>query len=196
MSEHYFTKQPTSEHKKRKIGLEVRGKRLFFGTDAGMFSPKSVDNGTLALIKYMQVPEKGKVLDLGCGYGVLGIIAALEAEEVILSDVNGRAVGCAKKSIRANRIRNATAVRGDMFEKAPGPFACILMNPPMAAGKEVVFGMIDGALGHLERGGSLQVVARSKKGGQSIKKRMEEVFGNVEIIGRQSGFHIYKSVRE
>ncbi len=198
MTEHYYSKKQTSRLIKREWALEASGKRLVFETASGTFSPKKLDNGTAALLKYMQLPKSGKVLDLGCGNGIIGIVAASGNPrlEVLLSDINRRAVGEAKANIKRNKVPNAKAIQSSLFEKIPKKFDCILSNPPISAGRKTVFAMVAESHKHLLPGGSLQMVARKSKGGKALSEEMARVFGNVEDIGRQSGFHVYKSVRE
>lgn len=194
MSEHYFTEQPTSELIKREIKFKHKGHLVVLQTASGTFSPSKLDNGTKALLKYMQLPEKGTVLDLGCGNGPVGIIAGLTtACKVVLTDVNKRALMMARKNARKYGL-DFKIVHSNLFDKVEGKFDVILCNPPMAAGKKVVFAMIEGAPAHLTEGGSMQLVARGSKGGKSIKEHMQKIFGNCEIIGRNSGFHVYKSL--
>jgi len=197
MTEHYFSRHQTSELIKREWAINYKGKVLQFETASGTFSPKKLDTGTTALLDEMQLPASGRVLDLGCGNGIIGIAAAAVNPklDVVLADINGRAVVETRSNIKRNRLNNATVTQSDLFEKIGGEFDCVLTNPPISAGREVVFAMVGGAHAHLKAGGSLQLVARGKKGGGMIKAEMERVFGNAETIGRQSGFHVYKSVK-
>ncbi|MCD6522867.1 MAG: class I SAM-dependent methyltransferase [Candidatus Diapherotrites archaeon] len=195
MAEHYFTEEPTSKLRKKTIIIEVNGKMLELETASGVFSFGKPDTGTLTLIRYMELPKHGKILDIGCGYGIIGIVAALETDcDVTMSDVNKRALMLAKKNAKMNGV-NVRIVHSNLFENINEMFECILSNPPISAGKDIVFKLIEQSFEHLNKDGTLQIVARSKKGGRSIKQKMEEVFGNVETIGRQSGFHVYKSIK-
>ena len=198
MTEHYYSKKQTSKLVKREWAISVGGKKLFFETASGTFSPRKLDTGTAALIKYMDLPDTGRVLDLGCGNGVIGIVVAAEKPrvEVVLSDVNKRAVMAARGNIKKNKLKNAFAKQSDLFEKLPGKFDCILSNPPISAGRKTVFAMVSESFKHLNSGGNLQMVARKTKGGEMLSKEMERVFGNVDDIGRKSGFHVYKSIKQ
>lgn len=198
MTEHYYSKKQTSALVKRRWAIDIGGRVLQFETASGTFSPRKLDLGTKALLDSMQLPPEGSVLDLGCGNGMVGIAAAAENAKlhVVLSDVNSRAVMEAKSNIKRNRLKNAVALQSDLFEKITEKFDCILSNPPISAGKSVVFAMVAQGFANLDPGGSLQMVARSKKGGASISKEMGRVFGNVEVIAKQSGFSVYKSVKQ
>jgi len=197
MTEHYFSRHQTSELVKREWAIQHKGKILRFETASGTFSPRKLDTGTTTLLDEMQLPASGRVLDLGCGNGIIGIAVAATnpALDVVLADINGRAIVETRSNIKRNHVKNAVVVQSDLFEKIEGEFDCVLTNPPISAGRAVVFAMVAGAHAHLNPGGSLQLVARGKKGGETIRDEMERVFGNAETLGRKSGFHVYKSVR-
>jgi 16S rRNA (guanine1207-N2)-methyltransferase len=195
MKEHYYTEKPTSELRKSKIMARLRGKEFTFVTGSGVFSIKKVDNGTILLIENASI--KGRVLDLGCGYGVVGIAIKKDFpdNEVVLSDINMRAVKLARENAKLNKVE-VNIVQGDMFSKVSGRFGTILLNPPQNAGKKICFSMISQSKEFLREKGTLQLVARHQKGGRSLSKHMEEVFGNVDVIKRGGGFRVYISVNE
>ncbi len=192
--EHYFSRRPASKLKERKIQTFLRKKELIFYTGSSVFSPKKIDLGSKLLIEKSQVKESDAVLDLGCGYGAVGITIAktFPKTKVIMSDVNERAVMFAKKNIKENKVK-AKAIKSDCFDKIQEKFDVILLNPPQTAGKKLCFKMIEEAKKHLNKEGSLQLVARHQKGGKSLQKKMEEVFGNVKAIAKKSGYRIYFS---
>jgi len=195
MTEHYYSEKQTSEKRETVIQFKLRNRVFSLRSASATFSPAKLDTGTGALLKYAEIPDEGNFLDLGCGYGPIGIVVALTTKcDVVMSDVNKRALTMAKKNARQYGIK-VKIVKSFIFEDITGLFDCILSNPPMAAGKKVVFAMISGSFDHLKKDGSLQMVARAKKGGKSIKEEMLKIFGNCEIIGRQSGFHVYKSIK-
>ena len=193
--EHYFTKRPKSNINMRIIHELIRGIHFSFYTGSSVFSPKKVDNGTRLLAERMIIPSKSKVLDLGCGYGVLGIVAKKICEncEVYMSDINERAIMLSSMNAKLNKVK--IKIRpGNLFEPWKNQkFNVILLNPPMSAGKEVCFRMIEESYNHLEENGSLQVVVKYRKGGKIIQREMEEVFGNVETIAKGSGYRILMS---
>ncbi len=195
-AEHYFSGKPTSEKKYGLVIAPLRGKECTFLTCSGVFSPTKIDLGTWLLVDSMQIAPDSKVLDLGCGYGVLGIVAAKLAPTgfVTMVDVNERAIELAKKNIRRNGVLNAKAKRGDLYAPVSGEtFDVILSNPPFSAGMETVFSIISGGREHLNPGGSIQVVARHSKGGRRVEEMMRGAYGNCEAIGRRSGFRVYLS---
>ena len=192
--EHYYTKSPTSKLRERKIYTVLRGNELVFHTGSGVFSPDRIDLGTRLLIEKSIVKRDQKILDFGCGYGALGIALskAIPDLKTTMSDINERAVMLAKKNIEENKIK-AKAIQSDIFENVKGKFDVILLNPPQTAGKKICFRMIEESKNHLNKNGSLQMVARHQKGGKSFQTKMEETFGNVKVIARGSGYRIYYS---
>lgn len=194
--EHYYSEKQKSFLKIKNIRQRIKGVEFEFFTASGVFSKEKVDKGTLILAENMIVNKNEKVLDIGCGIGVLGIVAAkLSNADVIMSDVNKRAVMLAKKNIGLNKIK-AEIYQGNLYEKIKGnDFDVVLSNPPQTAGKEMCFKLIEGAKNHLKNNGSLQLVARHNKGGKTLSKKMEEIFGNVKIIAKKSGYSVYKSIK-
>lgn len=196
MSDHYFSEKPKSRLKTKEIEAVLRGKCIKLLSGSGVFSIKKVDKGSELLINSAIIESGWRVLDLGCGYGVVGI-AVKKSEpsiELVLSDVNIRAVRLAKDNLKLNKVEGL-AVAGSSFAKVTGEFDTILLNPPQTAGKDVCFEMIETSRKFLVSGGLLQIVARHTKGGNSLSKKMEEVFGNVDVISKKSGYWIYVSKR-
>lgn len=191
--EHYYSKKPTSELKPRTLSFVFRGNSYEFKTGSGVFSPKKIDLGTQVLLKYAEVNEGDELLDLGCGYGVVGIVFS-DIAKVTMTDINERAVSMAKENAKKNSA-NLTVVSGDGFESIDKKFNVILLNPPQTAGKKLCFRLIEESKDYLKKEGSLQIVARHQKGGKQLEKHMEETFGNVEILGKKSGFRVYKSTK-
>jgi len=194
-TEHYFSKSPTSKKKPRVVNLFINGRNLSFKTSSGMFSPKRVDRATLIFIENMRLGDK--ILDLGSGYGPIGIAAAFLKPgcSVTMVEINERAVGLARENASLNQIKNARVTESDFFGNVDGMFDTILMNPPIAIGLKRLFELIGECWEHLDKGGSLQIVARHNKGGARIGARMEEVFGNMETLVKSGGFRVYMSVR-
>jgi 16S rRNA G1207 methylase RsmC len=144
----------------------------------------------------MVLPEKGCVLDLGCGYGAVGVVAASlnSGLEVFMVDVNERAVRLAKENAKRNRVANVRFGCGFLYEPVSDVrFDAILSNPPVSAGMRVVLPIIEQAPSHLASNGLLQVVVRSKIGGKRLAGVMETTFGNVEVLARKSGYRVLVS---
>lgn len=198
-SNHYFSAYPTSKTKFGIIHTYLRGRSFKFLTASGVFSKKRVDLGTRLLIESMILPEKGYVLDIGCGYGAVGIAAATfnPSLHVIMVDVNERAVWLTKQNIETNRISNAEVRRGHLYEPVKNSaFACILSNPPVSAGMETVKAIIVEAPKHMANEAFFQMVVRSKIGRKRLHMLLEEAFGNVEILARKSGYRIFISEKQ
>jgi 16S rRNA (guanine1207-N2)-methyltransferase len=199
VSDHYYTSRPAAGHDETEFVATLRGMSLRFTTDAGVFSRDRVDFGSALLIEAMQIGPVDTILDLGCGYGPIGMVAARLADrgQVYLVDVNERAADLARRNLTANGITNAEVRIGDSLEPVRGiSFDIILTNPPIRAGKAVIYAMIDAASEALKSGGSIWVVIQTKQGAPSMKKRLAERFGNVNDVERQAGFHVFKSVKQ
>lgn len=197
MTEHYFSKNPQSEAHYGRLQMDVRDQHLDILTCSGLFSWKGLDLGTAVLIENMVIDDFDDVLDLGCGYGIIGIVAStLTNGNVLLSDVNERAAHVASKNVDELAIENAEVRQSDCFEAIPESFNTILTNPPYSAGLDTVRRMIEGSKEHLYPGGTLQLVGRHTKGGHRAEEHMLETFGNCEVLARESGFRVYMSRKE
>ena len=193
MTEHYYAEQPQSEVKFGLIRTQLRGRPFEFVTASSVFSTKRVDLGTRVLIEAMQLPEEGSVLDIGCGYGAVGIAAAKFNPNlhVILTDVNRRAVLLARQNAERNHARNVEVHQGNMYQPVQNQcFDCILSNPPVSAGMETVLALIQGAPVFLSCGGTLQMVIRSKIGKKILPNAFKEAFGNCGILAIESGYRV------
>lgn len=199
MSNHYFTKHPTSGKRKGLVKCILRGREFQFLTSSGVFSSRKLDNGTRLLIENMTVPSKGRFLDLGCGYGPIGIVAASLQPDIMvwMTDINERAVNLAKANAKKSKVKNVVIEQGNLYSPVEGmTFQTIVSNPPISAGmKRVVSPMVREAPEYLSPGGSLQMVVQSNKGGKTLRGYMEETFGSVEIVTRGSGYRVFSSVK-
>lgn len=199
MGEQYFVTKPVSKRRPSELRLTIRGHSFTFRTDAGVFSRTKLDRGTELLINSLEVGPCESVLDLGCGYGTIGIVAARLSDggRAILTDVNERAVRLARANITANGIPNAEVRLGPLYEPVPGmAFDHIVSNPPIRAGRATVDRIIAEAPSHLLPAGSLWLVARTRQGADAIRSRMVEAFGEAPIVGRGSGYKVLRSVKQ
>ncbi len=194
---HYFSRKPSSPRKRITISDVIRGVPVELVTEPGVFSPKRVDPGTRLLIESIDIPSKGNVLDIGCGYGVIGIIIAKlnPRLRVYLVDINPRAVELAKLNARINKVQDRVVVlQGNLYEPLGNiNFNLIVSNPPISAGQQVVEELVRKAKEYLVQGGTIEIVLR--KGVDNIMKVMKETYGNVEIVARKSGYKILKSIK-
>ncbi len=198
VSEHYYTSQPGAKHEQRQFSAELRGMTFHFSTDTSVFSRDRVDFGSVLLIEAMEIDPQDTVLDLGCGYGPIGLVAARLAPEgrVYLVDVNERAVALARHNLAENGIANAEVLVSDGLEAVRGiTFDKVVTNPPIRAGKAVIYRHVDEAFEALRPGGSLWVVIQRKQGAPSMKRKLQERFGNVLDVERKAGYHVLKAVK-
>ena len=193
---HYYSEIQTSRLKLKKLKVNLRSINLEIHTSSGIFSPKKIDKGTLILIENMIV--KGKTLDLGCGYGIIGLIASkLTKEKIYLTDINKRACQIAELNIKLNNIKNVKVLQGNLYEPVKDiKFDTILINPPQTAGKEICLTIIKLAKNHLNKNGLLELVARHNKGGKYLSEYMEQIFKNLQTIAKKSGYRVYLSKNE
>lgn len=200
--EQYFTENPTTEKEIYKFDWNV-GKEVFnFYTSNSVFSKKGVDFGSMLLIETLLNENKdfsGSILDLGCGYGPLGVIAAkiLNKSFVTMCDVNERALELSKMNAKENKVDDRIKViKSSAFENIEDTYDIIMTNPPIRAGKDVVFSFYEGAYEHLNHGGKLYVVIQKKQGAPSTKAKLEDLFGNCETACKKSGYFIFRALKE
>ena len=194
MSDHYYTANPASAHDERRVALTALGNELVFTTDAGVFSRDGLDKGTEALLNALPVPMEGRVLDLGCGWGPVGVALGKRypALEIVMTDINQRAAELARRNLAANGVQ-AQVVQGDGFAAVEGSFDAILTNPPIRAGKAVIYALFREARARLNPGGALYIVIRKQQGAPSALKFLREVYGEAEVIDRSGGFHVIRA---
>ncbi|MFB3890245.1 MAG: class I SAM-dependent methyltransferase [Candidatus Bathyarchaeia archaeon] len=193
MTEHYYAEHPRSKAKFGLVQTRLRSKPFEFVTASGVFSAKRVDPGTRLLIESMILPEKGCVLDIGCGYGAVGIAAASfnPGLRVVLTDVNRRAILLTRENLERNRVANAETRQGSLYKPVQDLcFSSVLSNPPVSAGMRTVEGIIRGAPEVMECGATFQMVVQSKIGKKTLPQALIEVFGNFRVLARESGYRV------
>ncbi|MEY8291906.1 class I SAM-dependent methyltransferase [Carnobacteriaceae bacterium 52-44] len=196
--DHYYSSKPSSESKRERIEAEIAGHKFSFITDAGVFSKNHVDVGSEVLMttaSKTSFPE-GNLLDVGCGYGPVGLYlaAAFPGRHIEMVDMNERALDLARDNAKLNEIESVEIYQSDLFENVENhQFAGIISNPPIRAGKKVVHQILEEAYDYLAPGGLLQIVIQKKQGAPSARKKMEEVFGNVERVALEKGYWILES---
>ncbi len=196
---HYYDKNQTSPLREELITVRSRGMSFEFFSASGLFSKQHLDKATELLINKSDLSNSQKILDLGSGWGVVAILLKFfnPSKEFVASDVSERAVFYTKKNAKKHSVK-IEVKQSDLFENFAEDelFDTILTNPPYVAGREVCKKFISESFKHLSKNGSLQLVARHNKGGKFLGEYMKEIFGNVEYLAKQSGFRIYKSVKE
>ena len=198
MSEHYYSNKPQTESKPRQWKFPLLGHTFTFETDAGVFSKSEVDFGSRVLIDAFEMPEvEGVILDVGCGYGPIGLsIAKVNPErEVLMMDINTRAIGLSQKNAQLNGVQNVRVFESDGLGavEAGTQAAAILTNPPIRAGKETVFRFYDQAYELLVENGELWVVIQKKQGAPSTVSHLEEMFSEVDVVEKKKGYWIIRA---
>lgn len=195
MSEQYFTKEPDADHDIRWLQFSFQGRHYTFKTDAGVFSRSRIDKGSRILLSAIEVCSGDHILDLGCGYGVLGIVAADLGENtsLVLLDINRRAVRLARENAERNELESFRTVAGDGFASVSGEeFDLILTNPPLRAGKKQVLSLLYDSLQHLTPGGRLYFVIRTKQGAKSYAAALSERC-TVETVTKEAGYRVFRA---
>ena len=169
------------------------GNRFIFYTDNGVFSKDGLDFGSRLLLETIPLEEVGgKVLDMGCGYGVFGIVLnKLTSCAVDMVDVNLRAIHLSEINIHENHCQNISVFESNVYENIHSKYSCIVTNPPIRAGKKVVYDIVMNAKDYLEKDGSLFLVIRKEQGAKSLIFDLKKQY-NVEVLEKKKGFFILK----
>jgi 16S rRNA (guanine1207-N2)-methyltransferase len=199
MSEHYFSQQPQSKSSPKTWKYNLREKEFTFTSDIGVFSKNEVDFGSRLMIETFNEPSiDGDFLDLGCGYGPVGISLAksFQGRNVFMVDVNERALELAKGNAAINQVGdNTKIIQSDSTSNVKNrKFASVITNPPIRAGKKVVHNMFEDAKDALLPNGELWVVIQKKQGAPSAKQKLETLFAEVEIVARDKGYYVFKAI--
>ena len=194
---HYFQNDPNLASNLQKISFDIDGIHMSLWTDNGVFSKSRVDEGSFAFLKVLlPLGLSGKILDLGCGYGTIGLTIAMASPEasITLADINTRALAlCEKNAQELGLSQRVTILQSDIYEKIEGHFDSIVVNPPIRAGKRVTYAMYEGAKQRLIDGGSLFIVIRKAQGAPSASAYIESLFGNITLLKREKGYYIYQA---
>ncbi len=195
MTQMYYEENPESQHDYHDLSVTLLGETFQFTTDSGVFSKKMIDFGSQVLLGTLDFEKGSTVLDLGCGYGPLGIaLAKVQGVKATLVDVNKRALELAKKNALINHV-DVAVFQSSVYENITEKFDHIISNPPIRAGKDVVHKILEEAFDHLNPKGDLTVVIQKKQGAPSAKARMQAVFGNVETVKKDKGYYILRSTK-
>lgn len=196
---HYYENDNKLSKELSTIHYYYQDTKLSFYTSAGVFSRTSVDFGTHLLLESLigEPLEEKRILDVGCGYGAIGISIAklFRNSNVEMVDIVDQAIDLAIQNVKLNKVNNVKAFKSNLFETVEGSFDVVVSNPPIRAGKEVVHAIVDQAFFHLENQGSLYFVIQKKQGAISLQAKMNDVFHNAEILNKKSGYLILKSVK-
>lgn len=188
---HYFTNNSTLKIEIYYFSYTFKNKEYKFISDNGLFSKEHVDYASNLLIN--NIGElNGSLLDMGCGYGTLGIVLAGAYNLTLtLADVNKKAVEFAKKNAKSNNVK-AECIVSDCFENITKKYDNIVINPPIHAGKSVIYKMYEDACEHLNEEGRLLIVIQKKHGAESTNTKLREVFNNCNVLYKKKGFFIFE----
>ena len=195
--EQYFTNNPNLKSELRNIVYKYQGLTMSFFSDNGVFSKDKLDFGSTLLLEtvFQNINNDNlDILDVGCGYGFMGIsLAKIKNAHVTMCDVNRRALHLAEKNADENGVTNfVKVIESDMYQNITDIYDLIITNPPIRAGKEVVYGILDGARDRLKAKGELWFVIRKDQGAKSTIKHMEENY-DVEVVTKSKGFYIIRA---
>lgn len=195
---HYYTDNQDLESQPRTISFDYKGEHLQFSSDIGVFSKDTVDYGTRVLLDTFEPLDHIKLLDVGCGYGVIGLSLAKCGTDVLadLVDVNTRALDLAKTNANHLGLAGIRVFASSCYENVVDQYDLIVSNPPIRAGKTIVHTILEGAYSHLLQNGKLRIVIQKKQGAPSAKAKMEAVFGNCTILKRDKGYYILESIKK
>lgn len=197
--EQYFVQNPATEKEIYKFDWNIWDERFYFYTSNSVFSKSGMDFGSMLLVETIIKENRefnGHILDLGCGYGPIGVILAryLKKSSVTMSDVNERALELCLMNTKENKVDSRVKIiKSSAFENISEDFDIVVTNPPIRAGKDVVFSFYEGAFEHLKTGGKLYAVIQKKQGAPSTKTKLKEIFGNCEVSDKKSGYFIFRA---
>lgn len=191
---HYFTNDENLKSEIRKNSVNIKEVAYYFYTDNGVFSKDGIDFGTRLLLETVELtyPPQKSVLDIGCGCGPIGIYLAKQGFKVHMTDVNKRALHLAKMALKEQYL-DANVIMSNAYEAIDEKYDYIISNPPIRAGKNVLYDIVMGAKKYLKEAGELWIVVRKKQGAESLVKDMKEVYKNVQVITKKKGYFIIKA---
>ena len=196
-AEHYYTAQPTSESHPTEARFVYRGMELTLTSDSGVFSRGELDAGTRILLNALPDKLAGHILDLGCGWGPVGICVSLQNPDcrVTFTDINQRAVSLARSNAEKYGVQG-DFLQSDGFSGIEDTFDVILTNPPIRAGKQTIYQMFADSHTHLRPGGALYIVIRKQQGAPSAIKYLSTLFPAVETIDKSGGYWVIRCTKE
>ena len=189
MGQYFENQQLPSNVRKVKVHLFFRD--FYFYTDNGVFSKDGLDFGSRLLLESIPLDEVGgKVLDMGCGYGVFGIIInKLTSCHVDMVDVNLRAIHLSQINIKENHCIDINVFESNTYQNIDSKYSCIITNPPIRAGKKIVYDIVMNAKNYLEKDGCLFLVIRKEQGAKSLISDLQKEY-SVNILNKKKGFYI------
>ena len=176
----------------RKIDIRIFDMAFSFYSDNGVFCKDKLDYGTRLLLENIDWNNvSGRILDVGCGYGPIGIIASkITGSSVIMCDVNKRALHLTERNIKENNV-DCKIVESNCYENITDTYDTIITNPPIRAGKKIVYEIVFGAKEHLNNNGCLYLVIHKDQGAKSLVKDLEKEY-ITEVLEKDKGFFVIK----
>ena len=191
---HYYTNDPTLKSQEISIKFKIKDQEFSLLSDRGVFSSKSLDEGSRYLIESL-IEQKlaGHGLDLGCGNGVISLVLKAFNPELnlTLTDINDRALDLAKKNITLAQLDKVSVVKSNLFENIKQSFDFIYFNPPIRAGKKVIYQGFEQSYHHLTKNGRLFLVIRRDLGAESAIKELERLTFRIEILTKTKGYWVF-----
>lgn len=178
----------------KQIKYTYKNKDIYYYVDCGVFSKERVDFGSNVLINALpDLSNYSNILDVGCGYGTIGLAVAKAYPllSIDMIDVNERAISLTKMNIDYNKVKNTNVFLSNLYLNVNKKYDCIISNPPIRAGKQIVHGVITEGYNYLNNNGFIIVVIQKKQGAPSMEKKMLEVFGIVKILEKKNGYIVY-----
>jgi len=197
LTEHYYSRTQQTDSNPQTWSYDLKGHHFLFKTDNGVFSKNEVDFGSRLLIETFECPAlNGPILDVGCGYGPIGLFIAKEHQNraIHMVDVNERALLLAKENAKINKIENVLIYESDRLSNvAESSFAAIVTNPPIRAGKNIVHDIYEQSYPRLQTGGEIWIVIQKKQGAPSTISKLEEIYSEVEVVSKKKGYYIIRA---
>ena len=180
-----------------KYKTRIFDKEFCFNTDNGVFSKSKLDFGTRCLLENLPLEEiKGEILEVGCGYGVIPTILTRTVDKIEsfdAVDVNKRALHLAEMNKKENFAPKVNFFLSNCYQNINKKYDVIISNPPIRAGKNIVYEIVMNARNYLKEDGKLFIVINKDQGAKSLYKDLEKVY-KCELINKKKGFWIIKCI--
>jgi 16S rRNA (guanine1207-N2)-methyltransferase len=193
---HYFKDDPSLKSQEKEIEFKINDRVFSLISDRGVFSSKALDTGSQYFIETLLTQDlSGSGLDLGCGIGTISVVLKSFKPnlKLTLSDINERAVRLSQKNLNKYGFNDSKVIVSNLFEKLKQSFDFIYFNPPIRAGKKVIYDGFAQAYQNLVPDGRLYIVMRRDLGAESAIKELQKSFQQVEVISKTKGYWVIKS---